>query len=341
MNSQIHKNQEAATMATKTTISQKNEVQLSSPQTRAQRMKLIIKAASQMDEAKREAFTADQAEQVFMQKRGSGKAEELKHDEAKRLADDDLKEAKLAHKEKIETAQFSVVLPDEDEGGTKRKRFRPQEIFLLFQLVPAMMMMLVTSAINVYVNVMASNPKMFLDSEWKAVLLSLAAPAGALVFKMLPMVFLRASHQEQAKRLLIALTIGVTVYWIFAFSQRFEGLGSKIDLATLLLGGGATAAKDNFVFIQIFVEMMIAACIFTWVQTILDRGIPFSTIPNPAYPLVLERCEKTEIRRQKSLALQASAEEELSTYHSDKKAFVNEQHAALTMEIAKNKALYS
>lgn len=308
------------------------------------RMKDVIKAAVFMGEEKGEAFVRSHAEQVFIQAHGSGKSQELESEEAKRKTEDALKKSKAAEKVLQDTPQSVLNVTEDGEGGYTRKsiwKWRPQDIWLAVMLFIWVLVMMATSITNVQINIMAGAPTVFMNAEWKSWLIAMLAGAGALLFKMLPMVFARASHQELAKRTLIAITIIMTIVWIWAFSERFQGMGAKPNLTALLINTEVSAFKDAFVFIQILTELLISACLFTWLQTIWDRYLPYTLNPNPAHPLVLEHSEQADICYEKIFARKKKSEDEWSVYQSDKQAFINEQVAAFAMAVARNQSLYS
>lgn len=279
--------------------------------------------------------------EVFTHTYGSSSPLELEQEETRRATDDSLKNLKSTEKSELDTARFIRALPDDGDGNYQRlpfRKWRTQDIIVICTLFPFMFMMMVTAAVNVYVNIMAVPSPVFLNSEWKAVLLSTLASAGSLVIKMLPSVFERQSHQEMAKRALIALTILLIIYWIILFDGRFDGIGAKPNIAAMLMNDGNS--KDHFVLVQILSEMMIAACIFQWITSLMDTYSPTKLIPNPDYPLAVERREQAQKRHQQNLQKLKDAEEALAAYQAAKQGFINEQLAALALAVSRNQSLY-
>lgn len=137
---------------------------------------------------------------------------------------------------------------------------------------------LVMSAANVYVNLVASGLPVFIEQPWMAALLSGLAPAGSVTLKFIYRFFDLPRTRRRYTQIIYALTALCLLIWLTLFAINYPGIAAEPDWGSL---GQPSAKGPALVFIQLLTEILAGAALFLAAQDIALKYTPEIKRANP------------------------------------------------------------
>ncbi len=213
-------------------------------------------------------------------------------------------------------------------GGLSQLRINDAIQLLLFGGLTGLSMW--TAYSNVLANLIGTGNPVFLDSPSVASGIAIIAPAAAVAIKILPSAFKRDAAQALCKRFITALTALGVLGWLILFSVSFDGLSNNLpDLNDFSLEGNSTGNWLSFT--QLFVEIMVSACLFIRFSDILAIYEPQHKANNPEWDKLSADLEQAKLVSASAQTAFEKASNALSQHLAAKHAFINETLGRLAL----------
>jgi hypothetical protein len=206
-----------------------------------------------------------------------------------------------------------------------------QDIILSLFLFCAAMVMLVVSAVNLNAILISSGELVFLESPWKAWMISVLAPLSSICIKLVPLGFEFPQTKKLFLKFLYSLTALAIILWMVLIAQTFQGMGGDLDVDALLESG---QNSQLYVFTQLCVEILVAASLFSGWQSLLDNYHPAA--PSTDSIALDKRIATSETVLEAAQKRLGEATQNLEAIKTGRQLFINKQIEKLSLLKAKN-----
>ncbi|WP_086930214.1 hypothetical protein [Agarilytica rhodophyticola] len=195
-----------------------------------------------------------------------------------------------------------------------------------------------TAYSNVLANLLGTGLPIFIDDPSKAKFIALLSVGAAAAIKNLPSMFKRETEKSLCKRVITGIT-GLSAFaWMALFSAEYNGLSS--DLPDLDFSLESNNSGNWLSFTQIFTEVMVSACLFMRVTSILDTYQPPQKRDNTEHGMLEADLVEAEVMCTPNNNTSAQAKNANTQLKAEKEAFTNDALARLAVAQAQYNDLH-
>lgn len=212
------------------------------------------------------------------------------------------------------------------------------QVCLLAVLIPIMM---VISAVNLQSLIENSYQPVFINALWKSWAISLLAPCASICIERLPEAFTHDQTKLLVKKIIQLLTAFVIVAWILLFSMTFDGFSTPNIGDFLSIDAVETGTQDTrlYSFTQLMVEILISACLFMRLESLLAHHQPVKKEPNPQWQTLDEKIRHRKIERESIVKHLERETERHTQLVNARQAFINNWLDELAIAKARHAAI--
>ncbi|MEP0175031.1 MAG: hypothetical protein ABJH28_10245 [Paraglaciecola sp.] len=217
--------------------------------------------------------------------------------------------------------------------------WRIQDAVFSVLLFLGALMMLGAAGGNMYSTLINSGEIAYIEQPILAVFISCLSVCAGIAVKAIPMTFTHKESQLLYYKGLFGLTGMTIVVWIYLFASTVASTGGGFSVTDMLEQGENT--NSAYTFVQILVEILLGASLFSGWQMLHDSYRPKKLKANPLIPTIDAEIAVLETTLTPINDSVQKAASKVSSIKTARNAFINRQLEALTLFKARHSAIHN
>ncbi|PCJ99557.1 MAG: hypothetical protein COA45_05865 [Zetaproteobacteria bacterium] len=229
----------------------------------------------------------------------------------------------------LNTPERIKTTSQNSDAPQKIVRFRDWQLndqFASFYLLPAIVVILVMGASNVYANLIASGQPVFIDNYWLAISLSMLMPAASLSLKFTHHIFESYRARKIFSRSIYGTTLTALLAWSVLFAMNFDGVGGEINWDDL---GESNNTGTALVWLQLIAEILIGGALSIALTDKIAKYFPDNDSENPEWRSIDAALKRHKTSHSQLSKQRGKSHEGVTALSSAREAFVSDQVSIL------------